>query len=383
MHKVVFRSAFLLAPLTAAAIVSFAGCTDETGGDKPSAPDAGGDSALPDNFVPSQEAGQDSGKRDCKADVQADGLQQHLDCTGLYSDFGAKTVAADAKPYTPALEFWSDGAIKSRFLLLPPGSKIDITDFDEWKFPNGTKVWKEFKLGTKRIETRLYMKTADGGWRHTSYRWNDAETDAVRKDSGEKVPVPGKAPYEVPNVGQCNDCHDGKKDPLLGVDAISLGLPGAQGITLASLVADGRLSAAPPATTITIPEDGTLKARPALGWLHANCGSCHSVNGSAKFTALLFALRPSQLTAGTAAVTDLDAWKTAVNVDSSSALTDAGTPFKRILPGSPGESLASLLAGRRAPIDSDPSTAQMPPIVTRVPDVAGHQQLVDWITALP
>lgn len=383
MVKLVLRSAFLLAPLTAAALFAFAGCSDETGGDEPRG-DAGADTATVDSFVPPQDSGGiDSGKRDCKADKQVDGVQQHLDCAGLYSDFATKTVAAENKPYSPGLEFWSDGAVKTRFLYLPPGAKIDITDFDEWKFPNGTKIWKEFKLGTKRIETRLYFKADDGSWHHTVYRWNDAETDAIRKDNGEKVPVAGKPPYEVPNVGQCNDCHDGRTEPVLGIDAVSLGLPTAKGITLATLAADGRFSAVPPATSMTIPEDTTTKAAAALGWLHVNCGSCHNTNGSAKFTAMFFLLRPSQLMPVGVAVTDLDAYKTAVNVASTTYVTDAGAGFPRIQPGMPAESLVSLMSGRRVPAGEDPSSNQMPPIVTRLVDTAGHQLLDDWITALP
>ncbi len=389
MHKVFFRLGTLGVLFTlplSAAIGS--GCSSSDDPAAANTPDAAPEAALQDVYVAPTDAAVEAALpgRDCAADLQADGLQQHLDCTGLYSSFTAKTVAAGNRPYTPGVTFWSDGAEKARFLYLPPGAKIDIANFDEWKFPNGTKVWKEFKLDGKRIETRLFQKTKDA-WQHTTYRWNDAETDAVRKDSGEKVPIAGKTVvYEVPNTGQCDGCHMGKTDSLLGVDAIGLGLPNAQGVTLASLAADGRFSVAPPTTTITIPDDGTGKSAPALGWLHANCGACHnSGSGAATFTGQWLQLRPSQLLpeAGVATVKDLDTFKTAVGINSSRTDVDAGVPYKRIAIGDPTHSLMSILSGRRAISPEEPnSNIQMPPLVTRQVDVAGHALLDDWITAV-
>src|SRR5438034_672761 len=48
-------------------------------------------------------------------------LPSELRCTGLYSDFAAKTIAPDAREFAPAYPLWSDGATKRRFLLLPTG----------------------------------------------------------------------------------------------------------------------------------------------------------------------------------------------------------------------------------------------------------------------
>jgi len=386
MHKVVLRCAFFLVPLAGAA---WAGCTDEAAQPPAAVEEAGAETAPPDVYVPPADAAVDSG-RDCKADVQADGLLQHLDCTGLYSSFASKTVAAEAKPYTPGVEFWSDGAEKSRWFYLPPGAKIDIEDFDEWKFPNGTKLWKEFKIGGKRIETRLFVKANDA-WRHTTYRWNDSETDAVRKDNGEKLPNgAGLPPYEIPTTFDCNTCHLGRIEPVLGIEAVSLGLPTAKGVTLATLAAEGRFSSAPPTTTFTIPDDGSGKAAPAFAWLHANCGACHNSNPSsgALFTQLFFLLRPSQLLpdAGTATGQDLDSWKSSVGVMSTREDPDAGVGINyiRVVKGQPSMSLVSILSGNRADAGEDPSSAvQMPPITTRRPDTQGHMLLDNWINAIP
>jgi hypothetical protein len=375
---IVVRLGFFLLPLGAAA---WAGCSDDPEAG-PVAPDAAPD--APDvSQVPVEDAGGDAG-RDCSEDEDPDGLMRHLECAGLYEDIAAKTVKPSARPYTPALSFWADGAEKQRWVDLPSGEKIDITSFDEWAFPNGTKLWKEFSLDGKRIETRLYAKGQDGRWKHTSYRWNDAETDAVRVGGGDTVARDGGPPYVIPDTFQCNQCHDGREEPVLGFDAVSLGLPGAEGVTLAVLAAEDRLSAAPPATALTIPDDGTGAATAAFGWLHANCGSCHnpSAGAGAFFTGLYFHIRPSQLLAdgGVASGSDLDAVQTSCGVTSTRS-DDAGVPYLRVDPGAPEASAVAILAGRRAA--GEPSSAvQMPPLVTRRVDADGHALLSAWIGAL-
>ncbi|HUQ06594.1 MAG TPA: hypothetical protein VM261_29025, partial [Kofleriaceae bacterium] len=67
--------------------------------------------------------------------------------TGLYANIGTKTVASDVHEFVPRWQLWSDAAVKRRWIYLPPGSKIDTSDMDFWKFPTGTKLWKEFSRG--------------------------------------------------------------------------------------------------------------------------------------------------------------------------------------------------------------------------------------------
>lgn len=386
---------FLVALCSTATFAWAAGCSDGSGGDAPAGNDSGTDAPAAADVVASLVDGGTDARvgRDCSKDDDLDGVKKHLECTGLYQDFAAKVVAADAKPYTPAIEFWSDGAEKQRFVHLPPGAKIDISSFDEWTLPEGTKLWKEFKLDGKRVETRLYEKTPTS-WRHTVYRWNDTETDAVRKETGEKLPPSGTrtTTYEIPNTTQCNACHDGRKEPVLGFDAIGLGLPGAKGVTLATLVAEGRFSSPPPASQLALPDDvGDGKAPAAIGWLHANCGSCHNPNpgAAALFTTPKFLVRPSELVgdpdAGTppATVQTLALYTSTVCIDSKRTDFDAGAPYALIRGGSAATSLVSILSGRRVAEGDEPSSAvQMPPLVTRKVDAAGHAKLDAWIAQL-
>jgi hypothetical protein len=127
----------------------------------------------------------------------ADTAPLELRCTGLYSDWANKTVAPEAMPYTPGAELWSDGAEKQRYLLVPKGAKIDTSDPDEWRFPVGTKTWKEFRVNGRRVETRLYWKFAPDQWAWTTYEWSRDGARADRLDTGR---VNAEGTYEIPRV---------------------------------------------------------------------------------------------------------------------------------------------------------------------------------------
>jgi hypothetical protein len=307
------------------------------------------------------------------------GIPDDLYCTGLYSDWATKTIAADAVAYTPGLVFWSDGAVKSRWIYLPPGTTIDTTDMDNWVFPTGTKIWKQFVVAGQLVETRLIWKTSDQ-WTYLDYRWSADGSSAQRLDDGE-TNVNGST-YEIPSTSVCYECHGGRTDDVLGFDLIGLGVSNAQGVTLATLTAQGRFTQAPPSSTVTIPEDSTGKAAAALGWLHVNCGSsCHNEQGKAAATDLYTKISETELyppDGGAARVQDLEAYTTTVNVPAQ-IMPDGGT-YLRIAPGDPAHSLVPLMATARAPDAGgfDP----MPPLVSHIPDVAGVALVTSWIEAL-
>jgi hypothetical protein len=383
-----WRTGLFVLPLALAAWMGCSSSDSSAGGETP---DAGPDAVVtpPGPPAPPPPPQTDGGAGlDCSNDTQADGLTRHLACSGLYADFAAKTLAPGVEPYKPAIEFWSDGAVKSRFLYIPPGTTIDDSNFDEWKWPDGTTAWKEFKVEGKRVETRIFKKV-NGVFTSTTYIWTDDESDAVRSEKGKKVPVAGKPAYEVPSTGYCLECHQGKLDQLLGLEAVNLGIPGATGVTLATLAAKNLLSPPPPATALAIPDDPTIaagKAPVALGWLHTNCGTCHNDIGAASITGVKFQIKATELS-GAGAITDarqLAVYTTGVCKQASRVNPDAGVAWTLIAGQNPAESLVSVLSGSRAPEGTNPTVqTQMPPIVTHVVDTVGHQGLDDWINALP
>jgi hypothetical protein len=323
----------------------------------------------------------DAGNDGCPSDA---GVPNELRCTGLYSDWASKTIAPGVMAYTPGLVFWSDGAVKSRWLYLPPGTQIDTTDMDNWVFPVGTKIWKQFVVGGQTIETRLLWKTDAYDWVYLDYRWSPDGTSTQRLDTGEKN-VNGTT-YEIPATNVCSQCHNGSPDTVLGIDFVGLATSGVEGVTVATLEAQNAFTKNPPSTTLAIPEDSTGKAAAALGWLHVNCGiGCHNANpgAGASQTQLYLKLVAGEILmadGGVGPVSGLDTYTRAVGV--AAIEMPNGMPVERIDPGHAGESLVSILAGTRCN-DAGVGCIQMPPIVSHIPDDAGLALVNAWINALP
>jgi len=307
------------------------------------------------------------------------GLPAELSCTGLYADWATKTVSPSAIPYTPGFILWSDGAVKSRWISLPPNTQIDTTNMDDWVFPVGTKIWKQFALGGQLVETRLLWKQQAAQWTYADYRWASDGSSAPLLTNGEQN-VNGTT-YEIPSLNQCPSCHGGRLDAVLGFDIVGTGVPSAQGLTLAMLAGQGLLTQPPPSTAIAIPEDSTMLAAAALGWLHVNCGvSCHNANPNAMGgpSRLYLKLLAGEMypEAGVAQVSLLDSYTTSVGVLSN--LTPNGQHYLRIAPGDAGQSLIPLMDTARG----DASFKPMPPIVSNIPDTADVAAVMAWINAL-
>lgn len=306
-----------------------------------------------------------------------DGLPEDLACTGLYSDIWRKIIAVDVRRFTPALQLYSDGSGKQRWVYLPPGKKIDASEPNDWVFPVGTKFFKEFRINGRRIETRIYQKAREDRWVRATYEWNRDETVARRNfgTDREDILIEGLA-YHIPSGRECDQCHGGNADRVLGFQAIPLGLPGAEGVTLADLVLEDLLDPPPVRANLEIGDDGTELAAPALGWLHMNCGiTCHNdFDGSEAFSSeLRFKLHVSDLDGRN--VQDFDSLITTLDVPAKS--TRWGDRRRRIIPGAPNRSLVvQLISTREGPKDS------MPPIATQLVDWPHVNEVKDWIKAM-
>jgi hypothetical protein len=357
---------FLLLSLLAPAALS-ACASDE-------ASDDAADTARRDASSPDADAAEPMTYPPC---IEPDaGLPSDVFCTGLYVEHDQHRHAAEALPYTPGVLLWSDGAEKHRYLYLPPDSTIDTSDMDAWRFPVGTKVWKEFHVDGTLVETRLFSKRDEKTWDSGTYIWDEAGNTATLNTS--RQPVLLASGYEIPTAKDCGRCHHGGADKLLGLEAVALALPGAEGVTLESLVAARVLSDPPDHTSIELPEDETGKAGAALGFLHANCGMpCHSSRGLGHETELVMRLRADEFWPTPVAVNATDTYISCIGEQPTTASVAAKFPgAPRIAPGSHDQSLVWLLSHRRGEY-------QMPPLVSHKIDEEGTQQLADWIDALP
>jgi hypothetical protein len=311
-------------------------------------------------------------------DSSLDGLPVDLACTGLFAGTDSEELAEGVEAFKPAYTFWSDAAGKSRWVKLPEGEKIDTSDERRWRFPLRTKFWKQFDADGERVETRLYQKVRDDRWVKATYIWDEGGEHAKREDSGREF-VRNGIDYRVPTTGMCDDCHDGHPDNVLGFDAVSLGLPGADtgGLTLQKLVDQDLLTDPPERTELTIGDDGTGKAADVLGWLNINCGvACHNdgVNSEAEKTGLRMKLDPALLDGRPS--NDFQTFELLIDTP---AQTQQWQEQKRVVPGKPDESLLYKLITSRVGTDSN---KQMPPLATRLVDEDSVAKVREWILAL-
>ena len=145
--------------------------------------------------------------------------------TGLYLEGSALEVDRANRPFSPQYPLWSDGAGKSRWVRLPAGATIDVLDVDRWDFPVGTRFWKEFTFGGRKVETRFLRKDGPASWSFASYVWNEEQTDAELAPEGGVMNVAEVAPgrrHTIPSVEDCRACHDSARTEILGFTALQL-----------------------------------------------------------------------------------------------------------------------------------------------------------------
>ena len=288
-----------------------------------------------------------------------------LSKTGLFVDVAKRTLASDVHPYRPEFELWSDGASKRRWVYLPPGETIDTHAMDDWRFPVGAKLWKEFSYRGAPVETRLLQKLGPGerDWLTISYLWNDDHSDAHAVPQG-VVDARG-TPLDVPAAGECAACHGGRRSFVLGFSALQLSraAPDAECVDLTELEAEGRLSD-PPGQTFAL--GGTLTERSALGYLHANCGHCHNQNRPPTEGSRCFDPK-----------SDLDFWLRVEQLDGPERTPTYLSAIGSVIePGQPGKSRMIDLVSSRGMF------RQMPPLASEQVDDQGVRLLSAWIREL-
>jgi mono/diheme cytochrome c family protein len=313
-------------------------------------------------------------------------LRELLSQTGLYSDTPAGVLAEGVMPYAPQFELWTDGADKRRWVYIPPGEQINTANVDEWKFPVGTKLWKEFSRDGVRVETRLVEKlpperASEGfeGWLLLAYIWNDEQTDAVASPDG-AADAKGTA-HDVPSQEACGKCHDMRTEKPLGFSAVQLAHDG-EGATLTTLQAAGLFNT-PITADLTVPGDETQRA--LLGYFHANCGHCHRERAptNSRVSTLRLWLESDAL----ASFEESDMYQALVNHATESG---QGSIYEsRVVGGDPDSSELMRRVSLRATspeiieMNGESGDVPMPPLGTEVVDDAAVQAVRDWILALP
>jgi hypothetical protein len=316
---------------------------------------------------------------DCHQDGNRGPLSTRLPCalsqTGLYAA-DMVTLAEGVHPYAPRFELWSDGALKKRWIALPPSSKIDTSDMDYWTFPVGTKLWKEFARDGVRVETRLIEKQASGSWYTVAYQWRSDQKEADAVPNG-VIDASGTT-HDIPDSDQCLTCHSQIPDKVLGFSAIQLSHDALQPAAprewnLDTLIADGLLTQPPPAP-LDVP--GTDLDQRFFGYLHANCGHCHNPKGTANSqTGLDMWFKVAD---ATGPVTAASVYKALLDTDIAWLDGEHPDAPKRVAPGSLPNSAVYQRFIKKGEVWS------MPPLGTEIVDPTAKKLMEDWIaTATP
>ena len=295
-----------------------------------------------------------------------------LSDTGCVSSADPSQPASGLIPYTVQAPFWSDGAVKERWLAIPDGTTIGVdANTGDFQFPNGTVLMKHFRLGSELVETRLFMRHPDGVWAGYTYEWNGQGSDANLVQGGRTVNVSGQD-WIFPSEAECLACHTQVAGFSLGPEVGQLNSDlmypinartanqlltlDAVAIFSAPLGDPGSLPTLPDPSDDSLPLDARARA-----YLESNCAGCHQPGGP---TPTSLDLRFETLLA------DMNA------CDALPQTGDLGINNARII--APGEPDLSVLAERMSLRDSN----GMPPVSSNLVDSAGVTLIRDWISSL-
>jgi uncharacterized repeat protein (TIGR03806 family) len=292
-----------------------------------------------------------------------------LSATGLFTDTAALTPAPFLIDYSVNAPFWSDGASKRRWFVLPDGQNVAFSGDGNWSFPVGSITVKHFELGGTRVETRVMVHRTDG-WVGFTYRWRADQRDADLLTNGATASIAGQT-WTFPSQTQCLSCHTSAAGRVLGLNTRQLnrshtyaasGRADNQLRTLAHIgVFTSDIGASSQYGAMPDPRDtGAAVQDRAKAWLDTNCAMCHRPNGP---TPVTMDLRY------TTALADMTLLNAAPQAGSSGGVVRVR----------PGDHAGSNLWQRVQSTGSN----RMPPLGVAVVDAEAAQLLATWIDGLP
>jgi hypothetical protein len=237
-----------------------------------------------------------------------------LSDTGAFSDVRTLTPAVGVIPYGVKSPLWSDGAAKKRWIAVPndgapygAGEQIGFAPLGEWTFPVGTVFVKHFELTvnastgeTKRIETRLLVRDADGGVYGVTYKWNPENSDAYLLQDGleEGITITSTSGatrvqnWSYPSRADCLECHNAQANYVLGVKTHQLNgdftypSTGRTDNQLRVFAHLGMLNPAPKEAdiptylkSVAVTDRSVPIQHRIRSWIDANCSQCHRPGG--------------------------------------------------------------------------------------------------------
>jgi uncharacterized repeat protein (TIGR03806 family) len=168
-------------------------------------------------------------------------LPATLSQTGVFTNTPSMLTAGGLIPYNVTVPFWSDGAIKSRWISVPnngapytPDEQIGFAPTGEWTFPGGTVFVKHFELVTdqsnvnapkRRLETRLLVRDQNAAVYGVTYKWrpDNSDADLLTTSLSEPIVVTNAdltistQTWYYPSPADCLTCHNPAANYVLGV----------------------------------------------------------------------------------------------------------------------------------------------------------------------
>lgn len=327
------------------------------------------------------------------ADARNADFPTSLSRTGLFASVEGSEPAEGVVPFEVNGRQWQDGATAEHWAAFPGTSHAEfhatgkpVPGLVNWHnfrmhFPQDAVLARTISLEGRRLETQLLHFDA-GEWRAYTYAWRDDQSDAdlVPADGGEKEVGEGehKRLWEFQSRSQCMSCHSNQSEYALAFVPEQLNRPGSDGrnqlvaLTESGLIRrigdDGRVL--PPFDEASVAlerkvADATDEGQPlearARGYLHANCGHCHSDHGGGSVPLRLQFSTPAEE-------------MHAIGVRPTRG--DFGLPDARIV--KPGDPYGSTLYFRMAKFGRD----RMPHIGSERPDEAGLALIGRWIAEM-
>lgn len=317
--------------------------------------------------------------------------------TGAFKDLNTLEPTDGLIPYDLVESFWSDGALKKRWIGIPndgthdtAGEKIVYSEDDVWNFPIGSVLVKHFELPidelnpsiTKRLETRFSIKAADGNFYFTTYKWNQQGTEAFLLTSGFEEVInisnadgsTSSQTWSYPSTSDCVSCHNPTTGGTLGTRTRYLnkdftypltGRTANQLVTLSQLgILDEAIGDSDTAAFLTskaLDDPNASLDEKARSYLDLNCANCHRPGtgnrGSFDLRLKLDLVQTGLLTA--------------------SPYESLGIPNEKIV--DPGNPDTSILYHR---LNSTDPAIMMPPLSKNVVDAQAVQLIDDWISQL-
>ena len=301
-----------------------------------------------------------------------DPIPDLLSATGCVAAGDVTQVHEGLVPYAINAPFWSDGAAKDRHIGLPDGTAISIDGDDDWVFPPGTVLVKNFRLNGRLIETRHLMRHPDGVWAGYTYEWNAEQTEATRVRNGKTVNIDGQD-WIFPDEAECLRCHTDVAGVALGPETAQMNREftypqtGRTHGQLETFDAIGMFASplqGDPANLPALVNPYDISADPVLrarAYLHSNCANCHQPGGP---TPVNLDLRH------TTSLANMNACDVVPTAD------DLGIDMARII--APGNADRSVLVERMKLRDEN----GMPPLGSTIDDVEGWLVVTAWIQLL-